>query len=125
SRPGSLVYASTSGVYGDCAGAVVTESRLPNPRTPRAQRRLDAERLMRHFAKSFATRVSILRIPGIYAPDRAGGPRERLLQGTPVLDSRDDVYTNHIRADDLARALLAALWRGRPQRIYNASGHTR
>jgi nucleoside-diphosphate-sugar epimerase len=63
--------------------------------------------------------VSVLRVPGIYAPGRAGGPRERLLQGTPVLRPEDDVYTNHIHADDLARAVLAALWRGRPQRIYN------
>src|SRR5690606_23296851 len=66
--------------------------------------------------------TSILRIPGIYAPDRPGGtPRERLLKGTPVLRAEDDVHTNHIHADDLARAALAALWRGRPQRIYNAS----
>ena len=36
----------------------------------------------------------------------------------------DDVYTNHIHADDLARALVAALWRGRPQRVYNAVDDT-
>ena len=52
-------------------------------------------------------------------PDRAAA--ERLERGTPVLDAADDVYTNHIHADDLARAVAAALWRGRPQRIYNAS----
>ena len=67
-------------------------------------------------------RVSILRIPGIYAPDREGGtPRARLLRGTAVLQPEDDVYTNHIHAEDLARACLKALWRGRPQRIYHAS----
>ena len=43
--------------------------------------------------------------------------RERLLRGTPVLCAEDDVYTNHIHADDLARACVAALWRGKPQRI--------
>ena len=70
-------------------------------------------------------RASILRIPGIYAPDRDGGtPRERLLKGTPVLQRSDDVYTNHIHADDLARAVIAALWRGKPQRVYNASDDT-
>jgi nucleoside-diphosphate-sugar epimerase len=67
-------------------------------------------------------RTSILRIPGIYAPDREGGtPRERLHKGTPVLAPQDDVYTNHIHADDLARAVLAAMWRGKPQRVYNAT----
>jgi nucleoside-diphosphate-sugar epimerase len=66
--------------------------------------------------------VSVLRIPGIYAPDREGGtPRERLLRGTPVLADADDVYTNHIHADDLARACLAALWRGRNRRVYNVT----
>jgi len=65
-------------------------------------------------------RVSVLRIPGIYAPDREGGtPRERLLRGTPALQPQDDVYTNHIQANDLARACIAALWRAAPQRMYN------
>jgi nucleoside-diphosphate-sugar epimerase len=119
--PAAFVYASTSGVYGDCQGERVAEARPLAPHTPRAQRRADAERQVRVFARGAQVRASLLRIPGIYAPDRAGGtPRERLLKGTPVLQARDDVYTNHIHADDLARALLAALWRGRPQRAYNA-----
>lgn len=123
--PASFVYASTSGVYGDCGGERVDETRAVNPRTPRAQRRVDAERIVRHFGRAAHVRTSILRIPGIYAPDREGGtPRERLLRGTPVLQAQDDVYTNHIHADDLARAVLAAMWRGRPQRIYNASDDT-
>jgi nucleoside-diphosphate-sugar epimerase len=122
SAPASLVYASTSGVYGDCAGEKVSEARMIAPRTPRAQRRADAERAVRHFGRTAGSRSSILRIPGIYAPDRPGGtPRERLLKQVPVLDAREDVYTNHIHADDLARALVVALWRGAPQRVYNAS----
>ena len=121
SLPVSAVYASTSGVYGDCAGARVPETRAVAPSTPRAQRRVDAERAWRHLGRS-GVRASILRIPGIYAPDREGGtPEARLRKGTPVLTAQDDVYTNHIHADDLARACLAALWRGRPQRVYNAS----
>ncbi len=125
SVPASLVYGSTSGVYGDCQGQWVAETRPVAARTPRAQRRVDAEASVRLNGRISGTRSSILRIPGIYAPDREGGtPRERLLKGTPVLDAADDVYTNHIHADDLARACLAALWRGRPQRIYNASDDT-
>jgi nucleoside-diphosphate-sugar epimerase len=121
SAPQSLVYASTTGVYGDCAGARVNEARGVAPLTPRAQRRVDAERQVRFFGRGTGARTAVLRIPGIYAPDRPGGtPRDRLLKGTPVLRAEDDVYTNHIHADDLARAMLAALWRGRPQRVYNA-----
>ncbi|MCC2674742.1 MAG: nucleoside-diphosphate-sugar epimerase-like protein [Ramlibacter sp.] len=123
--PAAFVYGSTSGVYGDCQGEWVSESRPVQPRTPRAQRRVDAERQVRFFGRGTGTRVSVLRIPGIYAPDRAGGtPRDRLLKGTPVLQPQDDVYTNHIHANDLARALFAALWRGEPQRVYNASDDT-
>ena len=122
--PASLVYGSTSGVYGDCAGALVNEVRATRASTPRAQRRVDAETLVRHFGRG-GVRSSILRIPGIYAPDREGGtPRARLLKGTPVLAAADDVYTNHIHADDLARACVAALWRGQPQRIYNVNDDT-
>ncbi len=124
SAPRSVVYGSTSGVYGDCAGAWVAESRTVNPITPRAQRRVDAEARVRHLGRlrSSAVRVSVLRIPGIYAPDREGGtPRERLLRGTPVLARADDVFTNHIHADDLARACQLALWRAQPQRVYNVN----
>lgn len=124
SAPRSVVYGSTSGVYGDCAGEWVDEHRTVNPITPRAQRRVDAEARVRHLGRlrSGVTRVSVLRIPGIYAPDREGGtPRDRLLRGTPVLAREDDVFTNHIHANDLARACQLALWRGKPQRNYNVN----
>lgn len=120
STPRALVYGSTTGVYGDCQGQRVDETRPLTPHTARAQRRVSAESSVRFFGRSSGTRTSILRIPGIYALDREGGtPRERLVKGTPVLRTQDDVYTNHIQADDLARACLRALWMGRPQRALN------
>ena len=123
--PQALVYASTTGVYGDCQGAWVDETRAVAPTTPRAQRRANAERSVRGWAAALGTRASVLRVPGIYALDREGGtPAQRLAKGLPVLEQADDVYTNHIHADDLARACVAALWRGRPQRIYHASDDT-
>jgi nucleoside-diphosphate-sugar epimerase len=123
--PTQFVYGSTSGVYGDCGGAWVDETRAVNATTPRARRRVDAESQVRFFGRSAGVSAQILRIPGIYAPDREGGtPRERLHKGTPVLRAEDDVYTNHIHSDDLARACIAALWKGKPQRIYNVSDDT-
>ncbi len=123
--PQAVVYGSTSGVYGDCQGQWVTETRPVDPDTSRAHRRVHAEGMLRWFGCSASVAVHVLRIPGIYAPDREGGtPRVRLLKGTPVLRASDDVYTNHIHADDLARACLAALWRGQPQRVTNASDDT-
>ncbi|MEP6969397.1 MAG: SDR family oxidoreductase [Betaproteobacteria bacterium] len=125
SPPQTLVYGSTSGVYGDCGGAWVAETQAARPDTPRARRRADAEHWVRFLGRSAGVTVSILRIPGIYAADREGGtPRKRLLAATPVLRAEDDVYTNHIHADDLARACLAALWHARAQRIYNVNDDT-
>jgi nucleoside-diphosphate-sugar epimerase len=124
SLPTSFVYGSTSGVYGDCQGQWADESRALKPHTPRAHRRVDAEAHVKQLGR-VGVAASILRIPGIYAPDRAGGtPRERLLKGTPVLRAQDDVFTNHIHADDLAHACINALWRGNPQRVYNICDDT-
>jgi nucleoside-diphosphate-sugar epimerase len=120
-----IVYASTSGVYGDCAGDRFGENRAVNPATDRARRRVDAEARLRRFGRTFGVRVSLLRVPGIYALDRAGGdPRERVSRGAPLLAHADDVFTNHIHADDLARACIAALYHGQPQRVVHASDDT-
>ncbi len=120
-----IVYASTTGVYGDCGGARFDETRAVNPGTDRALRRVDAEARLRWYGRLFGARVTLLRIPGIYAGDRKGGhPRERLARGTAVLADADDVFTNHIHADDLARACVAALHRGLPQRVVHASDDT-
>ena len=123
--PASLVYGSTSGVYGDCQGRMVSEVTAVNPHTPRAVRRVDAEDRVRHLGRATGIRTSILRIPGIYASDREGGtPEVRLRKGTPVLQAADDVFTNHIHADDLARACVRAMWLGKPQRVYNVNDDT-
>jgi nucleoside-diphosphate-sugar epimerase len=116
------VYASTTGVYGDCGGAWIDETRSLRPATDRARRRADAEARVRHFGRTSGARVTILRVPGIYAFDREGGdPRERVRRGTPALVSDHDVYTNHIHADDLARACVLALHRGPNQRAIHVN----
>jgi len=119
SIPQRLVYISTSGVYGDCGGRLVHEHQALRPQTERAARRADAERQLRDWGRRSGVGVVILRVPGIYAADRL--PLQRLRAGTPALVASEDPYTNHIHADDLARAVLAALTRGRGQRSYNAS----
>jgi nucleoside-diphosphate-sugar epimerase len=115
--PQRFVYISTSGVYGDCAGARVTEVRPRRAQTPRAHRRVAAEDRLRDWAMRYGVSLAILRAPGIYTETRL--PVERLKHGTPTLAPEDDVFTNHIHADDLARATVAALFRGKPNRAYN------
>lgn len=118
SLPCVIAYISTSGVYGDCAGALVPETRPVKAQTPRARRRIAAERQLRRLGRR-GVRVGILRAPGIYAANRL--PLERLRRGDPVLIAAQDSYTNHIHADDLARACVVALERARPNRTYNIS----
>ena len=120
----ALVYLSTSGVYGDCGGARITESHPLRPHNARAKRRVDAERRLIRAARRGVFRLIILRVPGIYAADRL--PLARLKAGTAALRDEDDVYTNHIHASDLAAISLAALARLARRklprvRIYHAS----
>jgi nucleoside-diphosphate-sugar epimerase len=114
----TLVYVSTTGVYGNCNGAQFDETRPVNPQNPRATRRVDSERVLRAWARRSGVRLAILRVPGIYAADRL--PLERLKKGTPALIAEQDVYTNHIHADDLARIIAATIFRGLPNRVYHA-----
>lgn len=117
--PQRFLYLSTSGVYGDCAGEWVDEGRPPRPMTDRARRRLDAERAIGDWGERNQVEVVILRVPGIYASDRL--PLDRLVRGTPALAAEEDVYTNHIHADDLAAIVVGVLERGAARGIYNAS----
>jgi nucleoside-diphosphate-sugar epimerase len=122
SLPRRLVYISTSGVYGNCGGERVGETRRLDAQTARAMRRVDAEGILRRFGRESDCRVSILRAPGIYAADRL--PLERLKKGLPVWRPEEDSWTNHIHAEDLGRACIAALARGRANRAYNASDNS-
>lgn len=114
-----LVYVCTTGVYGDARGAWLDETARVAPANERAVRRVDAERALRAAGARGALHVSILRTPGIY-DGRERLPLERLRRGLPALAPADDVHTNHIHADDLARIAIAALHRGAPQRVYHA-----
>ncbi|HEX7911200.1 MAG TPA: SDR family NAD(P)-dependent oxidoreductase [Paraburkholderia sp.] len=117
--PVRLVYASTTGVYGDCGGAWIDETRAANPANARAKRRVSAERQLRRATARGSIAASIARIPGIYAGNRL--PLARLEKRTPALIDADDVYTNHIHADDLAAILVRLATRGRPARVIHAS----
>jgi nucleoside-diphosphate-sugar epimerase len=116
-RPQRLVYISTSGVYGDCGGAVVNEERPPQPQTDRARRRLDAETVLRIWTQEHLVPLIILRVAGIYGPNRL--PLERLAAGMAILEPAASPYSNRIHADDLARICLAAAERGADGDLFN------
>ena len=114
-----IVYLSTSGVYGDCGGAWVDESRPVNPGNERAARRADAEAVLAEWCALRGVALVVLRVPGIYASDRL--PVERLKRAVPALRPEDDVFTNHIHADDLAEIACTALEREDATGCFNAS----
>ena len=110
-----LVYISTSGVYGDCGGDWVDETRPVNPQTARATRRVAAEQRLAQWGGPWV----LLRAPGIYGPGRL--PLARVRAGEPILCDADAGWSNRIHVHDLAGIALAAGERGPAQCIYNAS----
>jgi nucleoside-diphosphate-sugar epimerase len=112
-----LIYVSTTGVYGDHRGGKVSELTPVSPQSERAQRRVDAEKMLRLWAPAHGVALTILRVPGIYAVDRL--PIDRLKAKTPALLPEEDAYSNHIHSDDLARLVCAAVYHGKPQRVIN------
>ncbi|MFA7632194.1 MAG: SDR family oxidoreductase [Thiohalomonadaceae bacterium] len=119
SVPERVIYISTSGVYGDHAGAWVDEETPPTPCADRVYRRLDAETVLRGWGRARGVAINILRVGGIYGPGR--WPLARLRAGTPVLREEECGYTNRIHIDDLAKICVAAAMRGGKDRIYNVS----
>ena len=117
--PEKVVYMSTSGVYGDCGGARVTEETPVNPQTSRAQRRVDAETTLLEWGRANKVPVVILRVTGIYGPGRL--PLARLQQGHPVLNEKESPPTNRIHADDLAAVCVAAAEKAADGDIFNVS----
>jgi nucleoside-diphosphate-sugar epimerase len=117
--PAKVVYISTSGVYGDCGGAWVTEETPVNAQTSRAKRRLDAETVVIEWGGRLGVPVVILRVTGIYGPGRL--PLARLREGHPVLREEESPPTNRIHADDLAAVCIAAAEKGTAGEIINVS----
>ncbi len=114
---GRFVYVSTTGVYGDCAGAMVDEDRPPAPRTARARRRVDAERQVRRWCTARGVPWVILRVPGIYGPGRL--QLASLDSGQPAIALADASPGNRIHVDDLVGALHAALVTDHTDRVFN------
>jgi nucleoside-diphosphate-sugar epimerase len=114
-----IVYVSTTGVYGNCHGDWVDESRPANPQVDRARRRLDAERQLGAWRAAGRGETVILRVAGIYGPDKL--PVERLRRQVPMVGEDEAPWTNRIHVDDLVTVCEAAMARGRDGEVYNVS----
>lgn len=120
--PARVVLISTTGVYGDCQGAWVTEDRARAPQTGRARRRVDAEDRMRAWCKTHQIPLAVLRVPGIYG--RGKLPLERIRSRRPVLAPELCPWSNRVHVEDLIASCLAAARIKEPATAYNISdGH--
>jgi nucleoside-diphosphate-sugar epimerase len=121
-EPRRVVYLSTTGVYGDCGGEWIDETRAPAPAAERAYRRLDAENRWRDWSRESGGELVILRVAGIYGPGKL--PLARLESGRPMVAESDSPITNHIHTLDLVEICQIAMARGEPGEVYNVcDGH--
>ncbi len=120
--PARIVLISTTGVYGNCGGVWIDERWVVNPKTDRALRRIQAEKMLAGWCKAHGVEYVILRVPGIYGPYRL--PIKRLQKKLPVLHHSIAPFSNRIHLHDLTRACVAAMEKGHSGEIYNVSdGH--
>lgn len=115
--PQRFVYVSTTGVYGNRDGGLVDEETPVNPETGRARRRIAAEQALLSWGKQLDCEILVLRVPGIYGPERLGV--ERIREGLPVIAENDTGPGNRIHVDDLVACCAAALSQHAPAGFYN------
>lgn len=93
-----LGYLSSTGVYGDAAGAWVDESAA-----------IAGRRTNRNAADAawLARGAHVFRLPGIYGPGRS--PLDRLAEGKAHRTGLADQVFSRVHVDDIARGVIAAL----------------
>ena len=114
-----VVYLSSVGVYGDCGGAWVDETRPPAPVSPRARRRLAAERDWQAFGQARGIAVDRLRLAGVYGPGR--NPLDRLARGEARRIVKPGQVFNRIHVDDIAEIVARLIAAGGPGEAWNVA----
>ncbi|MDB5347656.1 MAG: dependent epimerase/dehydratase family protein [Schlesneria sp.] len=117
-----LVYISSSSVYGQSAGEWVDETSDCQPVQPGGISCLETERwLMSAIPDSTSvTRANVLRLSGIYGPDRLLSRIESLRSGEALSGSGTE-WLNLIHVDDAAVAVIACELHGKPNQTFLVS----
>ncbi len=119
-RSPQFLYVSSSSVYGQQAGEWVDETSSCVPAQPGGRCCLAAEDLVREVYGSPGLRGHVLRLSGIYGPDRLLSRIEGLKRQEPLAGS-PDAWLNLIHVDDAAAAVVACQTRGRAGECYLVS----
>ena len=114
-----IIYLSTVGVYGDHQGAWVDEDTPCVPVAERSHARLSTEQAWSECAADMGAELDILRLSGIYGPQR--NALANLREGTARRIIKPGQIFNRIHVADIADAIAACIARGQPGRIYNVT----
>jgi nucleoside-diphosphate-sugar epimerase len=115
-RAGHVIFVSSTSVYAQSDGSVVTEESPAEPRMETGRILREAEQV------TIEAGGSLLRLSGIYGPGRSVLLR-KYLEGSAVLESGGDRWINQIHRDDAARAVVHAAT-NELTGIYNVSDST-
>ncbi len=105
----SVVFTSSTAVYGQDDGGWVDESSPTEPRTENGRILLEAERALQEGARSSGVTATVLRLSGLHGPDR--GPQRVAPRFSGTTRTGGDSYLNLVHQDDVVEALLLLLER--------------
>lgn len=114
-----FIYTSSTSVYAQNDGSVVTEQSPAQPETATAKILVETEKLLLAPVQDQFPAV-ILRVAGIYGPGR-GHAFKQFLTGEARIEGDGSRHLNMIHRDDLLGIIIAALEHGRPGEIYNTA----
>jgi len=116
--PQKFVYTGSTSVYGQTDGSPVKETSPTEPLVETAKVLLETEKLLLTAAGERKFPAVILRVAGIYGPDR-GHAFKQFLKNEARIEGDGSRFLNMIHRDDLIGCLIAVLKGGRPGEIYN------
>jgi nucleoside-diphosphate-sugar epimerase len=119
SPPKKFIYTSSTSVYGQNDGSQIKESSPAEPAAETAKVLVEAEKVLLEAFQRDKFPAIILRVAGIYGPDR-GHYFKQFLKSEARMDGDGSRFLNMIHRDDVVSCVVAALKSGRPGEIYNA-----
>jgi nucleoside-diphosphate-sugar epimerase len=118
--PKKFVYTSSTSVYGQTDGSQVKESSPIEPLAETAKVLVETEKVLLAAVAERKFPAVILRVAGIYGPDR-GHWFQQFLKNEARMEGDGSRFLNMIHRDDLIGCIIAALKNGRAGEIYNAA----
>jgi nucleoside-diphosphate-sugar epimerase len=115
-----FLYTSSTSVYGQNDGSVVTEQSPAEPEADTAKVLVETEKFLLSVVAERQFPAVILRVAGIYGPGR-GHWFKQFLRGEARIEGDGARWLNMIHRDDLIGVIIAALERGVPGEIFNAA----